>query len=166
MVATSFIQKVKKLYVAQNGIMSTPAVSCVIRKNGATGGFILSASHNPGGPKGDFGIKFNTENGGPAPTDFTEKIFHFTETLAEYNIVNELDCDVTKVGVQQFKINDRDFEVEVVDSLNDYVDLMKSIFDFDVIRNYLKSTKILINSLHGGKMKRKQSGTLQKNARF
>ena len=61
--------------MGQNGILSTPAVSCVIRKERASGGFILSASHNPGGPDGDFGIKFNTENGGPAPTDVTDRIF-------------------------------------------------------------------------------------------
>jgi len=142
--------KVKKLFVAADGIMSTPAVSCVIRKHSATGGFILSASHNPGGPNGDFGIKFNTSNGGPAPTDVTENIFRLTESIGEYKICSDLQPQVDKIGTQKFDIEGGSvLEVEVVDSLQDYVDLMKSIFDFEAIKKHLQSTKILINSLHG-----------------
>jgi phosphoglucomutase len=71
-----------RVLVGQGGILSTPAVSCVIRKHGALGGIVLSASHNPGGPDGDFGIKYNIANGGPAPESVTEAIYHRTETIS------------------------------------------------------------------------------------
>ena len=131
--------------------MSTPAVSNVIRKRQTTGGIILTASHNPGGQNGgDFGIKFNCANGGPAPTDFTDKIFKLSGQIQTYKICNDLSCDFSKLGCSSFKINgNQDFSVEVVDSMADYVEMMKNIFDFEMIKNYLKSVKILLNSLHG-----------------
>ena len=86
--------QVAKLVVAKDGIMSTPALSNIIRKRKTTGGIILTASHNPGGKNGgDFGIKFNCANGGPAPTDFTDKIFKLSEDIKSYKICNDLNCD-------------------------------------------------------------------------
>lgn len=92
---------VAKLIIGQNGILSTPAVSNLIRKYKCDGAFILTASHNPGGEEhGDFGVKFNMSNGGPAPTDFTDRIFDFTKSLTDYKICGALDgLDITKQGV-------------------------------------------------------------------
>ena len=130
--------------------MSTPALSNVIRQRKTTGGIILTASHNPGGLNGgDFGIKFNMSNGGPAPTDFTDRIYKMSGEIKSYKICKDLKCDFSKLACHQFKIGEDTFDVEVIDSLDDYVDLMKSIFDFDLIKEHLKGIKILINSLHG-----------------
>jgi len=142
--------KVSKLIVAKDGIMSTPALSNIIRQRKTTGGIILTASHNPGGLNGgDFGIKFNMANGGPAPTDFTDRIFKLSGVIQSYKICNDLNCDFSTLGVKKFNIGQEDFEVEVVDSVDDYVVLMKSIFDFNLIKDHLKGIKILLNSLHG-----------------
>ncbi|KAB1263725.1 Phosphoglucomutase-1 [Camelus dromedarius] len=83
-----------RLVIGQNGILSTPAVSCIIRKIKAIGGIILTASHNPGGPNGDFGIKFNISNGGPAPEAITDKIFQISKTIEEYEIFPDLKVDL------------------------------------------------------------------------
>jgi len=143
--------KVSKLIVGQNGFLSTPAVSHLIRKRKATGGFIMTASHNPGGPDADFGLKFNCANGGPAPDGFTNKIFENTKNINKYNIVPDLQCDVSNVGVKEFQVEGRAFTVEVVDPTEDYVELMKEIFDFNQIKNMIKEKnfKLLLNSLHG-----------------
>ncbi|ROL48879.1 Phosphoglucomutase-1 [Anabarilius grahami] len=93
------------LVIGQNGIMSTPAVSCVIRKIKAVGGIILTASHNPGGPNGDFGIKFNISSGGPAPEGITDKIFQISKSLQEYHICPELKVDFSKIGKQTFEVD-------------------------------------------------------------
>lgn len=90
--------------MGQNGILSTPAVSCMIRKYKTNGGILLTASHNPGGPDADFGIKFNTQNGGPAPDGVTDKIYKLTTTIQDYLTVPELTCDVSVVGVQNFDV--------------------------------------------------------------
>nr|WP_315260871.1 alpha-D-glucose phosphate-specific phosphoglucomutase [uncultured Duganella sp.] len=119
-----------KVLVGQGGILSTPAVSCVIRKHGALGGIVLSASHNPGGPDGDFGIKYNIANGGPAPENVTEAIFHRTETITQYRISDAADIDLNRLGATRIE----DMEVEVIDSVADYADLMQQLFDFDAIR--------------------------------
>ena len=141
---------VKKLIVGQNGILSTPALSNIIRKRKVTGGIILTASHNPGGPKGDFGIKYNLGNGGPAPTDFTERIYSLSQSIKEYKICSDLDCDISKTGESKFTVGGADFEVEVVDSISDYVTMCKEIFDFPAIKGWIEGgNKILINSLHG-----------------
>lgn len=142
---------VGRLIVGQDGIMSTPAVSCVIRKRKTDGGIILTASHNPGGEKGDFGIKFNMENGGPAPTEFTDHVYALSGQISSYPICQDLEVDFSKPGVHSFTIGEEksSFVVEVIDSLQDYVDLMKEIFDFATIKEYLKTNKILVNSLHG-----------------
>ncbi len=135
--------------MGKDGILSTPAVSCIIRKRKATGGIILTASHNPGGPDGDFGIKYNMMNGGPAPTDFTERIWRHSQSISRYLICKHLQCDISEVRTYKYNVNEKDFFVEIVDGLDDYVDLMKSIFDFPAISTWVAKNKILINSLHG-----------------
>src|SRR3712207_3639628 len=87
-----------RVLVGQGGLLSTPAASCVIRKHKAIGGLFLSASHNPGGPDGDFGIKFNMSHGGPAPESFTEAVFNRASALTEYKIVNDADIDLSRIG--------------------------------------------------------------------
>ena len=110
----------------------------------------MTASHNPGGKNGgDFGIKFNCANGGPAPTDFTDKIFKLSEDIKTYKICNDLNCDFSQVGTSIFSVKGKEFKVDVIDSIDDYVDMMKGIFDFDMIKEHLKGIRILLNSLHG-----------------
>ena len=119
-----------KVLVGQGGILSTPAVSCVIRKRAAMGGIVLSASHNPGGPDGDFGIKYNIANGGPAPEKITEAIFAHTQTLTRYRISDAPSLDLDTLGTQQIE----EMAVEVIDSVADYADQMASLFDFPAIK--------------------------------
>jgi len=147
---------VKKVIVGQNGIFSTPAVSCIIRKKKLLGGFILTASHNPGGPEGDFGIKYNISNGGPAPVSFTDKIYRMTKAIKEYKICPDLEVDISKVGVTKILVeNGYDFVVDVVDPVKDYSAMMKSIFDFKAISAYLNNgddgdkPRILIDAMSG-----------------
>lgn len=147
---------VSKVIVAQNGIMSTPAVSCVIRKYKTDGGIILTASHNPGGPDADFGIKFNISNGGPAPAGVTEKIYALSKSITEYRTCPDLHVDISAVGSHHFTINSiGEFDVQVVDTAQDYAELMREIFDFAAIRGLLTGAagqpklNVLINSLHG-----------------
>ncbi len=122
--------KVGKVLVGRGGILSTPAVSCVIRKHGAHGGIVLSASHNPGGPDGDFGIKYNIANGGPAPEKITEAIHAHTTTLAEYHISDAGPVDLDQLGTVQIE----GMQVEVIDPVADYAEMMGRLFDFDAIR--------------------------------
>jgi len=122
--------KVGKVLVGRGGILSTPAVSCVIRKHGAHGGIVLSASHNPGGPDGDFGIKYNIANGGPAPEKITEAIFAHTTTLTAYRISDAAQVDLDQLGTVQLE----GMQVEVIDPVADYAELMGRLFDFDAIR--------------------------------
>ncbi len=122
-----------RVLVGQGGILSTPAASCVIRKHKAFGGLILSASHNPGGPDEDFGIKYNIGNGGPAPEGVTEAIYARTETIDGYKLLVADDLDLDSVG--SFTLGE--MQVEVIDSVADYAELMQSLFDFDAIRNLL-----------------------------
>ncbi|PHV31859.1 alpha-D-glucose phosphate-specific phosphoglucomutase [Janthinobacterium sp. BJB312] len=119
-----------RVLLGQGGILSTPAVSCVIRKHGASGGLILSASHNPGGPDGDFGIKYNIANGGPAPEKVTEAIYACTQGIAEYRISDAADIDLDALGVARIE----QMTVEVIDPVLDYAELMQQLFDFDAIR--------------------------------
>ena len=120
---------VGKVLVGQGGILSTPAASCLIRKYGAIGGIILSASHNPGGPEGDFGVKYNVSNGGPAPEKITNAIFENSKSISEYKTVEAEDIDLDSLGASTIESMD----VEVVDSVADYVELMEKLFDFDQI---------------------------------
>ncbi|MEO3998494.1 alpha-D-glucose phosphate-specific phosphoglucomutase [Mesorhizobium sp. CAU 1732] len=119
-----------RVIVGQGGILSTPAASHLIRKNEAFGGIVLSASHNPGGPEEDFGIKYNVGNGGPAPEKITEAIYQRTLVIDRYAIADSPDIDLDTIGTFQAG----DMTVEVVDSVADYADLMESLFDFDAIR--------------------------------
>ena len=119
-----------RVLVGQGGILSTPAASNLIRKYGASGGLILSASHNPGGPQGDFGIKYNIANGGPAPEAVTEAIFQRTTTIDRWFSVDTPDLDLDAVGTSDVG----GMTVEVVDSVADYAELMHSLFDFAAIR--------------------------------
>jgi len=119
-----------RVLVGQGGILSTPAVSCVIRKNGAIGGIVLSASHNPGGPNADFGIKYNISNGGPAPETVTEAVFARTRSIDRYVTIEAADVDLDRVGASTLN----GMQVEVFDSVADYAALMQTLFDFDAIR--------------------------------
>ena len=127
---------VAKVLVGQGGILSTPAVSCVIRKYNALGGIVLSASHNPGGPDGDFGIKYNISNGGPAPESITDAIYKNTQVITKYATSDTADSEIQLDNLGTFKIEC--MEVEVIDSVNDYAELMASLFDFDAIRALFK----------------------------
>lgn len=147
---------IEKVIVAQNGVMSTPAVSACIRKYKTYGGMILTASHNPGGPNADFGIKFNNASGGPTLAHFTDKVFTLSTKITHYDICQGLECSVDKISEFGFQVqgNDgvRNFTVQVIDSVNDYLELMKEIFDFDALRGFFKSgVKITVNALNGGK---------------
>lgn len=119
--------------VGQNGLLSTPAASNLIRKRGADGGFILSASHNPGGIDADFGLKFNGANGGPASEGLTEKFYTQSQNLTEYRTLESDDIDLGRVGVSAFE----GMVVEIVDPVSDYAELMRVIFDFDSIKTLL-----------------------------
>ena len=121
---------VGRILVGQGGILSTPAVSCVIRKHNAFGGIVLSASHNPGGPDGDFGIKYNIGNGGPAPEKITEAVYSQTQGLLSYRISDAPPVNLDEIGTTQLE----GMQVEVIDSVADYAELMKGLFDFDAIR--------------------------------
>ncbi|MCG7508170.1 alpha-D-glucose phosphate-specific phosphoglucomutase [Mesorhizobium retamae] len=124
-----------KVMVGQGGILSTPAASNVIRKYKAFGGIILSASHNPGGPHEDFGIKYNAENGGPAPEKLTDAIYARTRAIAEYKIADITPIDLDTIGT----VKAGDMIVEVIDPVADYAELMEALFDFDALRKLFKS---------------------------
>ncbi|MDS4039803.1 MAG: alpha-D-glucose phosphate-specific phosphoglucomutase [Candidatus Competibacter sp.] len=124
-----------RVVLGQGGILSTPAASHLIRLHEARGGIILSASHNPGGPDEDFGIKFNTPNGGPAPEKVTEAIYAATLHISRYRILNTPDIDLDKIGTTFVG----DMRVDIVDSVSDYADLMEQLFDFDQIRALFES---------------------------
>ncbi|XP_068095427.1 phosphoglucomutase-1 isoform X1 [Hyperolius riggenbachi] len=143
-----------RLVIGQNGILSTPAVSCIIRKINAIGGIILTASHNPGGPNGDFGIKFNTSNGGPAPEGITDKIFQLSKTIEEYAICPDLKVDLSTIGKQQFDLENKfkPFTVEIVDSVEAYGNMLRNIFDFSALKELLSGPNrlhIRIDAMHG-----------------
>jgi len=126
---------VSRVLVGQNGILSTPAVSHLIRKHKAAGGIILSASHNPGGIDGDFGIKFNIANGGPAPTSFTDKVFEKSKTISSYMIADSEDILLSEAG--SYHIGE--MKIEIINSVTDYADLMEELFDFEKISALFKS---------------------------
>ncbi len=122
---------VKKLVIAQNGFISTPAGSVVIRKNKLNGGFILSASHNPGGENGDFGIKYSNETGGQIPSAVSDAIYKEAMNISEYKICNGPDVDLSQLGVQEYC----GMAIEIIDPVKDYVELMQQIFDFAALKN-------------------------------
>src|SRR5690606_4275905 len=123
-----------EVIVGQGGILSTPAASNLIRKYGAFGGIVLSASHNPGGPHEDFGIKYNIGNGGPAPERITDAIFDGTKTISEFKIADIGELDIDGLG----ETTADGMKVRVVDPVADYAELMESLFDFDAIRAMFK----------------------------
>ena len=124
-----------RIAIGKGGILSTPAVSALIRSIGAYGGIILSASHNPGGPEGDFGIKYNVGNGGPAPEKITDAIFACTKSITAYKTVDSPDVDLDALGETRIE----GATVEIVDPVANYAALMKSLFDFDAIRAHFAS---------------------------
>ncbi|KAF8269854.1 hypothetical protein EI94DRAFT_1771132 [Lactarius quietus] len=140
---------VSKVIIGKDGILSTPAASNVIRKYKANGGILLTASHNPGGPNADFGIKYNVDNGGPAPENITEKIFARTKTISSYKVIEASPVDLSKLGETTYG----PLKVSIIDSVTDYVELLETIFDFELIKSFLASHKsdfkVLFDGLHG-----------------
>lgn len=133
-----------KVMVGKGGILSTPAASHVIRKYHAFGGIVLSASHNPGGPTEDFGIKYNIGNGGPAPEKITDAIFARTKVIDSYKSADVADIDLDTVG--SFDL--AGMTVEVIDPVTDYADLMETLFDFPAIRNLISGGfRVVIDSM-------------------
>lgn len=133
-----------KVMVGQGGILSTPAASNVIRKYQAFGGIVLSASHNPGGPTEDFGIKYNIGNGGPAPEKITDAIYARSNAITEYKISDAADVDLDDIGT--LKIDG--MELQIIDPVEDYAALMEELFDFPSIRALLASgVRIAIDSM-------------------
>lgn len=124
-----------KVMVGQGGILSTPAASHIIRKYKAFGGIILSASHNPGGPHEDFGIKYNAENGGPAPEKLTDAIFAKSKAISEYRIADIAKIDIDTIAT----VDAAGMTVEVIDPVTDYAEMMEELFDFDALRKLFKS---------------------------
>jgi phosphoglucomutase len=124
-----------RVLVGQGGLLSTPAASCVIRKYAAAGGLILSASHNPGGPDGDFGIKYNMANGGPATEKVTESIYARTLEISDFRSTGGEHIPLDSLGSYQLD----EMQIEVIDPVADYAALMADIFDFDAIRALLSS---------------------------
>ena len=124
-----------KIMVGQGGILSTPAASHIIRKYKAFGGIILSASHNPGGPHGDFGIKYNAENGGPAPEKITDAIFAKSKVIKEYKTADASAVDIDRIGTTTVE----GMTVEVIDSVKDYAEMMENLFDFSALRRLFES---------------------------
>jgi phosphoglucomutase len=134
------------IMVACGGILSTPAMSAVIRKRSALGGLILSASHNPGGADGDFGIKYNTHNGGPAPEWVTEKIYQRTLKIDRYLTVDHPDLDLDREGT----VTLGESKIVIFDPLEDYTALMQALFDFDALSAYMKSGfRMVFDAMHG-----------------
>lgn len=126
---------VAKLIVGQNGFLSTPASSNILLKNKTDGGFVFSASHNPGGINGDFGIKYANETGGQIPTSISDKIYEASKHITEYKICDAPDIDLSKIGSTKLG----DMQIEIIDSVSDYVEMMESIFDFDALKKLFKN---------------------------
>lgn len=124
-----------RVLVGQGGILSTPAVSAVVRRHAASGGIVLSASHNPGGPDGDFGIKYNVANGGPAPEKVTQAVYARSREVREIHTCDSEDVPLDALGTHRIEST----EVVVIDPVLDYANIMRSLFDFDAIRKLFQS---------------------------
>ncbi len=134
-----------RVLVGQGGLLSTPAASCVIRARKAFGGIILSASHNPGGPHGDFGIKYNIGNGGPAPEAITEAIFARTRMIESFKTLDTPEVDLDVLG----SVSLGEATIEVIDPVADYLALMRTLFDFDLIRAAIKDgLRLRFDAMH------------------
>lgn len=142
---------VDRIIVSQNGILSTPAASALIRKVGAEGGIILTASHNPGGEDGDFGIKYNTSNGGPAPEAVTNKIYEVSKSISSYkSLLKRPQLDLS--SLHSFSV--ASMKVDVIDPVENYLELLKNVFDFEELRKLFKDTgkktfKMIVDSMNG-----------------
>ena len=128
------------LIIGQGGLLSTPAASHIIRKYKAFGGLILSASHNPGGPDEDFGIKYNVSNGGPAPEKYTDAFYQLSKEISEYNMAEMPDVDLDAVGEQQID----SVKISIIDPVSDYAELMSHLFDFALIKRAIKNSFITL----------------------
>lgn len=128
-----------RVLIGQGGILSTPAASHVIRKYKSFGGMVLSASHNQGGVNGDFGIKYNISNGGPAPEKITDEVFAKSKVISEYKVSDLPTIDIDTIGEKNFEgmVAGHSFTVQVIDAVQDYADLMQSLFDFKAIKQLL-----------------------------
>ncbi|KAG8095415.1 hypothetical protein GUJ93_ZPchr0012g18855 [Zizania palustris] len=137
---------VGKILVGRNGLLSTPALSAVIRKREANGGFIMSASHNPGGPDNDWGIKFNYSSGQPAPETITDQIYGNTLSISEIKASDIPDVDLSSLGVVSYG----DFTIEVIDPVLDYLELMENVFDFQLIKDLLSRPdfRFIFDAMH------------------
>ena len=135
-----------ELMIGKGGLLSTPAASCVIRKYQAFGGIILSASHNPGGPAADFGIKYNISNGGPAPEKVTEAIYANTQKIESYQIADTPDIDLDTIGEKVLG----ETKIKIIDPVSDYAEMMAKLFDFDLIRRLFEvgNFKMRYDALH------------------
>ena len=125
---------VRRILLGRGGILSTPAVSAVIRRHQAFGGIVLSASHNPGGPDGDFGIKYNAGNGGPANEALTEAVYQRTLVLSKVHSSDAPDIDIDSLGTKQVEA----LQVEIIDPVADYAELMRGLFDFELMRGMFR----------------------------
>jgi len=136
----------KKVVVGKDAIMATPAMSALIRERKLYGGLVMSASHNPGGPDNDFGIKFNYSAGEPAPERITDKIYGETQKVATLHMADIADIDLSKVGTTKFG----DFEVEVVDPVEDYLAVLKRVFDFAALKQFIsrKDFSLVFDAMH------------------
>jgi phosphoglucomutase len=136
---------VSRVLLGLGGLLSTPAASHLIRESGPAGGFVLTASHNPAGPDGDFGLKFNIAGGGQAPEALTEAIFRRSQQLRHYRIDTAVKVDLDRLGSVEFP----GFRVEVIDGVDAYAQLMQRLFDFDRIRDWLKKGhRIRFDAMH------------------
>lgn len=135
-----------ELIIGQGGLLSTPAASNLIRKYLAFGGLILSASHNPGGPDEDFGIKYNAGNGGPAPEKNTSEFYQRSQVITEYKIARLPDIDLDQLGEQDIE----GLKIRIIDPVTDYIELMQSIFDFDLLKQSIGSgfITLLFDAMH------------------
>ena len=135
-----------ELMIGKGGLLSTPAASGVIRKYQAFGGIILSASHNPGGPTEDFGIKYNISNGGPAPEKVTEAIYANTQKIESYQIADTPDIDLDTIGEKVLG----ETKIKIIDPVSDYAELMAKLFDFDLIRRLFEvgNFKMRYDAMH------------------
>jgi len=135
-----------ELIIGQGGLLSTPAASHIIRKNNAFGGLVLSASHNPGGPDEDFGIKYNVGNGGPAPEKYTDAFFKRSQVIDNYKSSPIGEIDLDQIGSQQID----DIKITIIDPVTDYAELMQSIFDFNLLRQSISAGYItlLFDAMH------------------
>ena len=144
-IAMAAANGVARVLVGQDGLLTTPAASHLVRLHRAQGGFIFPASHNPAGPHGDFGIKFNVAGGGQASEGLTERIYEHSRTLQRYRIAEDISIDLGQRGAQSFGT----FIVEVIDSVDEYATLMQSLFDFDRIRDWFRSGhRICFDAMH------------------